>query len=121
MFTVYCSLLTAHYPLLTTHCSLPLTRYLPITILTTHYLQLRCGAERPTVEFKRATLEEGAKLRSELVRGAGKSHHGGLGGALTADCAKVAAAAEMRNRARAVGVNRAELSSSSMIQLGRTV
>ena len=80
----------------------------------------RCGAERPLTEFKRPTVEESAKSRWALAHQATKGHRAGLGGAIAKDLAKMAAVAEMRNRARAVGVNRAELSSSSMIQLNRT-
>ena len=77
----------------------------------------RCGGGA-LVEFKRPTAEGNAALQWELsrrgLRGAAK-----LGGAIQDDLAKTLAAAEMRNRARAVGVkvNRAGLSSSSSIEL----
>ena len=83
----------------------------------------RCGAGRVVSEFKRPSAEAGAKQRWEASRQLSRSlgHKGGLGGAVMADYAKSAAAAEMRNRARAVGVNRASLvgasGSASMLRL----
>ena len=64
-------------------------------------------------------MEVSAELRFEAARQVTKSlsHKGGLGGAVAAAHAKSVAAAEMRNRARAVGVNRAEVGSSSMLML----
>ena len=81
----------------------------------------RCGANRPTVDFKRPSAEASAKLRWDATRQLSKSlgHTSGVGGALSADHAKSLAAAEMRNRARAVGVNRSEagMVSRPMIEL----
>ena len=79
----------------------------------------RCGAERAAIEFRRPTAEESARVHYEHAR-RGRDAASGLGGAVSADLAKTVAAAEMRNRARAIGVNRTGLASSSMIEIHAT-
>lgn len=72
----------------------------------------RCGPERRPVEYRRPTAEESATEHYDLgIR------RGDGGAAAGTYLAKTLAAVEMRRRARAVGVNRTGLSSSSMIEL----
>ena len=75
----------------------------------------KCGTGQGGPTFKRPTAEENAKLNFELARRGSKVV---AAGPITADLIKSAQAAEMRNKARAVGVSRASLgSSSSMIKV----
>jgi hypothetical protein len=76
----------------------------------------RCGERRAALEFKRVSAEESAKLSYEAARRGGGAHGPS---AMMADLEKSMAAAEMRQKARAVGVERGTaFRSSSMLELG---